>query len=277
VIKNEKGKFDAVTGFRRILALKSLGWNRSPMKDLSEEHLLASDLLLLNLYDNLSSRSFNDVEKGMILKRLRLHFSGEEIRKDFMPLLGLPSNESTRLLYEKLEDMDPDLKNSYADGELPLKTIKALLETDSDSRTSLFQWIKDLRLNFNQQLLFIENTQDISVNESKTVPQVLQEEPLLSIKEDPKLNNPQKAKRSLSYLRTRKFPLLTRSEETFEKMISSLDLPEKVRISHPPFFENSDYRLEILFRNGKVLGETVKKLNHLNELGRIGDPWEEDS
>ena len=99
----------------------------------------------------------------------------------------------------------------------------------------------------------------------------------MSIKEDQKLNNPQKAKRTLSYLRSRRFPLLTRSEEAFEKRISGLGLPERVKISHAPFFENPDYRLEILFRDGKVLGETVKNLARINELEGICDPWEEGS
>lgn len=275
VIGTAGGKKDVVIGFRRILALKSMGWESAPMKVLSGDELSPSDLLLLNLYDNLSSRPFNDVEKGMILKRLKPHFSGEEIRREYMPLLCLSSNESTRLLYEKLEDLDIALRTSCADGDLSLKTIKALLETNPDSRSTLFHWIKDLKFNFNQQLLLIENTLDISVREEKTIPQVLREKPLLSIREDKKLNNPQKVKRSLAYLRNRKFPLLTRSEEAFEKMISNLGLPERVKISHPPFFESPDYRLEILFRNGKVLGETVKKLARLNDLEGIGDPWEE--
>jgi hypothetical protein len=69
---------------------------------------------------------------------------------------------------------------------------------------------------------------------------------------------------------------LTHSEKVFEKMISNLSLPESVRISHPPFFEDPNYRMEILFRNGKVLGETVKKLARLNDLEGIGDPWEKE-
>ena len=67
------------------------------------------------------------------------------------------------------------------------------------------------------------------------------------------------------------------TEEAFEKRISGLGLPERVKISHAPFFENPDYRLEILFRDGKVLGETVKNLARINELEGICDPWEEGS
>jgi ParB-like chromosome segregation protein Spo0J len=277
VIEKTEDKKEVVIGFRRILALKSLKWEKAPMKVLSGADPISSDLLLLNLYDNLSSRPFNDIEKGMILNRLKSHFSGEEIRREYMPMLGLPSNESTRSLYEKLEELDMTLKNSFAEGDLSLKTIKALLETDPDSRAALFHWIKDLKFNFNQQSLFIENTLDISDREATTILQVLQKKPLLSIRDDPKLNNPQKAKRSLHYLKSRRFPLLIRSEKAFDKMISSLGLPERVRISHAPFFENPDYRLEILFRNGKELGNTIKKLARLNALEGIRDPWDEES
>lgn len=275
LVEDAAGTKDVVIGFRRILALKSMGWDRALMKVLSMDHQSPKDLLLLNLYDNLTCRRFNDVEKGMVLNRLKPYFSGETIRYEFMPLLGLPSNEPTRLLYEKLEDQDMALRRSCAEGELSMKTIKALMETDPDSRFTLFQWIKNLRFNFNQQLLFIDNTIDISIKEGEGVSQVLQSKPLIRIKEDTRLNLPQKAKYVLAYLKNRKFPFLTRSEEAFETMISNLKLPERVKISHSPFFEDPDYRLEIRFRDGKALGETVKKLSQLNNLEGLGNPWEE--
>lgn len=275
VVEGDGGKMDVVVGFRRILALKSLKCEKAPMKDLSDVGLSPLDLLLFNLYDNLSVRSFNDVEKGMILNRLKSHLPEKEILNRYMPLLGLPPREETRRIYEKLEALDPALKASRADEELSLKTIKALLETDPESRSVLFDWIKDLKFNFNQQLLLIENTRDISINENMTIPQVLREKSLTGVREDEKLNTPQKAKRVLAVLRSRRFPLLTRAEEAFEKKVSNLGLPEKVKISHPPFFENPHYRLEILFKNGGMLGETIKQLIRLTDLEGIGDPWEE--
>jgi hypothetical protein len=275
VVKGDGDCLDVVIGYRRILALKSLKCEEAPMKDLSDLGLQPLDLLLFNLYDNLSIRPFNVVEKGMILNRLKPHLSEEEILKGFMPLLGLPPHEEARKIYGKLEALDPELKASSAEGDLALKTIKALLETDPNSRGALFEWIKDLRFNFNQQLLFVENTEDISVMEEISVPQVLRDKSLMGVRGDEKLNTPQKAKRVLALLKSKRFPLLTRSEEAFEKEISSLGLPERVKISHPPFFEDSHYRLEILFENGRKLEETIKQLDRLSGLEGIGDPWEE--
>ena len=93
VIRGDGGKMDVVIGFRRILALKSLKCENAPMKDISDLGLSPLDLLIFNLYDNLSVRSFNNVEKGMILNRLKSHLPGKEIRKQYMPLLGLAPRE----------------------------------------------------------------------------------------------------------------------------------------------------------------------------------------
>ena len=273
--KNESGNMDVVIGFRRILALKSLKWVRAPMIDLSEKNFSALDLLLLNLCDNLAVRSFNDVEKGMILNRLKPHLSEKLLRKEYLPLLGIPARESIYHVYENLEELDNEIKVSLADGTIPFKTVKALQEIDPESRSILFEWIRDLRFNVNQQGFFIETTVDIAIKEGISIPQLMREPPMLKIREDTELNNPQKARRLLAHLRSRRFPLLSHSEKAFEQKICNLGLPDNVKISHPPFFESPDYRLEILFKSGKVLDETIKALAVLKELERIGDPWDE--
>jgi hypothetical protein len=191
-------------------------------------------------------------------------------------LLGIPARESIYRVYENLEELDNEIKVSLADGTMPFKTVKALQETDPDSRSILFEWIKDLRFNVNQQGFFIETTVDIAMTEEISIPQLMREPPMLQIRADKTLNNPQKAKRLLAHLRSRRFPLLSRSEKAFEQKISNLGLPDNVKISYPPFFESPDYRLEILFKSGKFLGETIKALAALNDLERIGDPWDED-
>ena len=274
VARNESGKMDVVIGFRRILALKYLKWDMASMIDLSEKKLSPLDLLLLNLYDNLTVRSFNEVEKGMALNRLKPHLSEKLLFEEFLPLLGIPSRKSICRDYEQFEDLDDEIKVFLADGTMPFKTVKALLDFDPESRSILFDWIRGLKFNVNQQILFIENTLDISLKEGISILQLMRESPMFKIRDDKTLNNPQKAKRLLAHLHSRRFPLLSRSEKAFEQKIKTLGLPDNVKISYPPFFESPDYRLEIRFRNGKGLGETIKALAHLESLESIGDPWE---
>ena len=90
------------------------------------------------------------------------------------------------------------------------------------------------------------------------------------------INNPQKAKNLLNFLKFRRFPLLTLCEKRFREKSTGLGLPDGVSISHPPFFEDPDYRLEIFFKNGKKLREKIDALGKVNGLESLGDPWKED-
>ena len=81
----------------------------------------------------------------------------------------------------------------------------------------------------------------------------------------------------LVFLRVRRFPLLTDSENKFDKMIQNLKIPDGVNITHSPFFERKNYCLEIVFDNGRDLKKTIDNLARIEGLKRIGDPWREDS
>ena len=275
VMKGRGGELDVVVGYRRILALKSLGLEKATCRDLSNSDLSTLDLLLLNLSDNLATRRFNDVEKGMILDRLILHVPRTEILDHYMPLLNLPSRESTLNIYLKLEELDYNIRVLFAENGLSFKTIQAFLEMDINSRAVIFKWLSNIKSNFNQQVQFIEYTSDISIREEKTISELLREKEFSEILEDNKLNNPQKAKLVLGVLKARRLPSLSRAEKIFQKNISGINLPDGAKINHPPFFETHDYRLEILFKNGKELKEKIDSLSNINELERIGDPWDE--
>ncbi len=77
-------------------------------------------------------------------------------------------------------------------------------------------------------------------------------------------------------MRGRRFPSLVKAEKAFEKKVSSLNLPKSASIHAPPYFEEPHYRLEVLFREGKDLMETINRLNLTEGLEELGDPWEKD-
>jgi ParB family chromosome partitioning protein len=274
VTRTSDGRTDIVVGYRRILALKSLQWESVPCVDLSDSGLSPLELLHFGLHDNLTTRKFNEVETGMILKRLTPHVSREEILDHYMPLLNLPSHASTLDFYLKLEDLDANIKKSIVEGALSLKATKLILDSDHKYHSTIFRWILNIKFNFNQQIQFLEYICDISIRENIPIPEMLSEEQLLRISEDQKINNPQKAKLIFDLLRSRRFPSLTRAEKAFKATVSRLDLPKGVRVKHPPFFEAPDYVLEILFRDGKDLKDKINALYRLRDLERIGDPMQ---
>jgi hypothetical protein len=230
----------------------------------------------LNLHENCVTREFNELEKAMILARLVHHIPREEVIHSYMPLLSLPSRKSTLDLFLNMEGQSHSIKRALAEGELSVKAFGALLEVESGFRSGLIKSMLDLKLTFNQQLQFIELTVDICTRDGIDVPELFNQAPFLGIMENERLNLPQKTKAALGLLRSIRFPLLTRSEESFQKAVSELGLPDRTRISHPPFFEGPDYRLEISFKNGRQLKDRINALNSLDGLEALADPWQEE-
>ena len=277
LIRNEDKTLDVVLGFRRIKALKSLGWERIPCKILQESEMSPLECLLLSLNDNLATRAFNEVEKAMVISRLSNWLEKKEVLENYMPLLGLSSQESTRVFYCKVEDqLNEDIKTSIIRGQLSLHAVRLILEMDDEAKTSVFKLMSELRFNVNQQKQLIDYISDIKHIDNRSVSDILETKAIQKICNDPQMNKPQKVSALLRELRSRIFPKLIDAEQTFKRMVSALDLPERVKISAPPFFESSHYRMEILFQNGEELKEKIERLERTKGLAELYDPWEKD-
>ena len=275
VVRGGEGRIDVVSGYRRILALKNIKIGEISCRDISDLGLSPLQLLLLNLHENCVTREFNEVEKAMILARLIQHIPREEVIHSYMPLLSLPSRESTLDLFLNMEGQSHIFKMALAKGEVSVKAFEALQEVKSGFRSDLIESILNLRLTFSQQLKFIELTVDICTRDGIDIHQLFNQTPFVEIMENEKLNLPQKTKAIFGLLKSVRFPLLTRSEESFRRAVSELKLPDKTRISHSPFFEGSNYRLEVPFKNGRQLKDRINILNKLDGLEALADPWQE--
>lgn len=277
LIENKNAELTVILGYRRVQALKTLGWDRIPCGVLSEAEVSPLECLFLNLYDNLATRNLNEVEKGMVLNRLHSQIPGKEMLEVYMPLLELPSNEPTLLFFIKLEqELDTEIKEYLVQKKISLQTVKMLLKMESDERSHVFNFMSNIKFNINQQKQFIDNIVDLTVIENKSAHELLNEPPLKMILVNKHSNNPQKAKAILKLLRGRRFPSMVKAEKAFKKKVSSLDLPKSASIHAPPYFEEPHYRLEVLFREGRELRETINRLTQSEGLDELGDPWETD-
>ena len=277
LIENGHGKLIIITGYRRIQALKSLGRDKTPCKILSKSDHSPLECLLLNLYDNIAIRKLNDVEKGMVLCRLENYINKTEILEQYMPLLDLPSHESTSLFFMKLEkELENDIKEYLVQGHLSLKIARMFLGMETEDRMRVFHLISSIKFNINQQGHLINFLTDLSRIHSISIQEILREHSFENIYSDTLLNNPQKAKALLYQLRVKRFPTLHQAEITFKNKILKLGLPKDIRINAPPYFEGPQYRLEILFKDGEELVGKIKSLSNIDDLKELKNPWEEE-
>lgn len=277
VRENTHGGLDIVAGYRRIETLKSLGAPEVPCRILPAT---TSDLecVLLNLYDNLSIRTLNDVEKSMVLNRLRGFVRQEEVIERYMPLLNLRPRLSLLTYYSTLEEFEAPIKMGIARKSLSPQTVRALQAKDHDVRLTLVEWILKLNFNFNQQKYFIEYIGDICIRDNIDVPDIFKDAAIVKMAREQGVNPPQKAKYVLEYLRNRRFPRLSRAEKLFQSRVSQIKLPKGVSLRHPPHFEGTDYLLEIAFNDGGTLMKKINELVVSQDLAGMRDPdWNHET
>ena len=273
ITRDREGTPVIITGYRRVIALKSIGSRTAPCIDLSDMGISPFEQLLLNLYENLTVREFNPVEKGMILNRLSGHVQRRDLDLQYARLLQISGAKEMDTLIRIERELDKRTKEYIAFNNLSLKTIGLILEMDIISRSSVLEWISSLGLNLNQQFKFIDYLVDISIKENIKIPNILDHEIYQNLFQDRELNIPQKAKKIIDLLRNRRYPLLSDSEKSFSRKVSALNLPDDIQIQHPPYFESGDYRLEIIFKSGRDLKEKIRALAAIKGLEGLNDPW----
>ncbi len=275
LVIEKEGRKQIISGYRRILALRSLGWKTVPCRVLTSSEFSPLECLLLNFFENISFRKFNEIEKAMILNRLSSHIEPDEILAHYMPLLDLPSKVSFLNFYCRLDrELEDPVKEAVIKEKLSLRTAKAFLDMPGAAKRHLFNLLSNVTFNKNQQRQLIEWLIDISHSDKVCMSSILQEGIYEKIISDSRMNNPQKANALLKALRSRLYPRLCMAEKTFKKTVSSLNLPERTRLRHSSFFESPEYCMEIRFQDGRDLGRKIEKLSKMKGLLNLNDPWE---
>jgi ParB-like chromosome segregation protein Spo0J len=268
--------FTVVAGYRRLLAMRELGWTDIACRILPGD-LLPLDALLFNLYDNLTARRFNPIEKGMALERLTRYLTNEEIVHNYMPMLELPSNMHTLKQYLSLEDLDDVIKASVAAGRLSMKVIELIHTLSKEDQWEINQLFTSLKWSVNLQWQAALWIMEIAGREGRSARGVIRDERIAAMAENDKMNSPQKVRAIVRELKEWRFPSIVESERSFKKAVSDLHLPSKVRVIPPAFFEGVDYKLEIVFREGKELREKLETLSRADGLEQIALFWKADN
>ena len=275
VYRNAEGIIEIVTGFRRILALKELGIKVIDCFDLTYSGMSPLDMLKFAIYDNLSTRNFNLVEKSIILNNLISLVNNIDSIIEFISLLNVNIRDYELIL--KIEGMDKSIKEPVSDGSLNIKALEHLFQLSTDNQLICVSWIDNLKLNYNQQIQFIDYIADISRIEKIPIKNILNEQYYLNLlAADNKRNIPQKAKELLDNLRERRNPDYHKYQQIFEKKIRKLQLPKNIKIKHPRYFESEGYQVEIEFKNGSDLKKSLETLSGRVGLENIEDPWKNE-
>jgi hypothetical protein len=139
-------------------------------------------------------------------------------------------------------------------------TALMLDEMGTETSTLLADMFRDLHLSHSKQREILINIDDIVRREGIDANVILKDATLLALLSDPETDRVQKSNMARSYFRSKRFPLLTRTEETFQKELKKLTLGNNIRFQAPSGFESREFVFTLGIENLEDLESAIKHL-----------------
>jgi ParB family chromosome partitioning protein len=261
VFPTAKRKYIIVSGFKRVAACRRLG------NVTIRAHRLTSDtpperLAEIAICDNASQRPLNLVESSRALTLLAGQVRDSSIREQITRRLGLPEHAAVRDRIMRLCRMPDTIQAGILEAGISLNTALMLDDLGTANGVILAQIFSDLHLSHSKQREILIHLDDIARRDGMGMDVLLMDAELQALLSDPDTNHVQKAKRVRQFIRAKRFPLLTRTEETFQKESKKLSLGNNIRLSAPSSFESREYVFTMSVNRLEDLESAIKHLQN---------------
>lgn len=267
VLQTKGVSFRIVCGFRRLEFLRDEGiFKTNAFIREAEENPYS--LFQRSLFENLTSRDLNLVEKAKIIDRLLNTFekSKIEINREYFPFLGLGQNNKWFDWLSSLLVMPQEIQISFMKGDLSLDLIDFFSGIEAGLQLNLLNLFNEFQVNKNKQKEILHLLQDLLKNEACTLDGFLTHSYLSELKQA-KMTPSQKADKFFQWVSEWRYPMYSRAEKSFKKWISEQKISPLVDFQHSPFFELKKYDVRFSFRNSEDLERIIEKLNQIRQAG----------
>ncbi len=265
-----QGRYQIVCGFQRMKILAHAGLDRIPAALLSL-HVCDRDAFLLALYDNLSHRHFNPVEKSIVLDKLRQFFAIETILDEYHPLLGLPPLRPVFDQHCSMLSLEPRVKEAVASGRFREKLAFKLVDLPPGHRVAVANLLLELRFTKSEQEEVVTTIVEIVRRERISIEELLRAEEVGRVLSCERWNSTQKGQRIRDYLRRRRYPRIAQAEGRFLELRRKLSLPEHIRLEPSPRFEEGPARVLIECDTHEQLKQSLGTLSSLLAKSELKD------
>jgi hypothetical protein len=251
-----------VCGFRRARALRQLGCSRIFARILSNEACDKTRVFGLALWDNISHRQLNGLEKARVLFKLKdfCGISEEILIKIYLPLLGLMPHESVLHAFLSLNGVRPGLRRCLAEGRLTLSSTEILAKAPSQAQDNFSSLMAKVQLSASSQRKVLGLLEDLSAVADVQLHAPLDLPEVSAILNDSRLSPFQKGDRLYEILYRLRNPRLSQALERFNAQKKLLGLPGSIRLTPHPFFETADVHVEFDASNKERFQELAAAL-----------------
>ena len=260
--------FAIVTGFRRLEIAKRLGMVAVNCFVL-EKGISHENLFLLALNERVGKRELNPAEKAILVgKAVSLFGKGRSI-KEILPLIGLEPSEKILSQYLAVSKLSMNILEKLATGELSIQGALELCKIDEKDRAKIVEILVKLGCSASIQKEIVVYCKEIGAREKKAPGQIIEEPQVREILDDPELNRREKTNLLRTYLRKKRYPLITKREAEFRKKLSKLSLPSGITIKPPQYFEGNRWSIELVFWSPEELNKKVSAVERVIKNGSI--------
>ena len=255
-----EGTYSVICGYQRILACKKLGQISIDARVIDGPN--DEETLLLVLHDNLASRGFNEIEKGIVLKKfMDIGYSYDRLAAEITLLLEIPPNKNIIEKYLSVLRLDNEIKQSIARSELELERAFLLITLDDAEREVVYRFLfKESITNTNEAKEAIRNLHDLKLIKKIEMEELLLSDEISHIISDNKSNKRQKGEKLCSLIKSMRYPSIRTKEDEFDKSCRELKLDNDVRVNHSRYFEGDEIRITLKAFNEEKLGCNLERL-----------------
>ena len=262
IILRGKGQYQVVSGYRRVLAARSLGWNEIRATIYAPDELSVAAGFSLNFYENLGTRRFNLIEAAMVVRGFTTHCGKREkqIREDVLSLLGFQSGNKVLQALQALMFLAQEWKELVVKKEISLLNAAKIASFSLLDQKSLYNVLSELKLGENKLREVLVMAEEICKREKISPSGLFASESFASLGQDGELNTAEKTEQFRKALKARRFPEFTRLEEQFFEYKKKLSLPPQIRLSPPEYFEGDKLKVTFGFRSSEEFRFILEKL-----------------
>jgi ParB-like nuclease domain len=246
ILLDQKPQMAIVCGFRRIHALKQIGSHQAFARVLSDKDFDAARAFELALWDNLSHRQLDPLEKARVLFKLKnmCGTPNDRLVRVYLPLLGLAPNANVMDNYILLNGIHHNLRQCLIEGRLTHASLECLAELPTQIQEYMASLMSRIRLSASLQKKILNLLDDLASMTGGPFDAPLKSPQVMAILEDAGLSPFQKGEKVHGSLYRLKNPRHSQAVDRFLAQKKLLKLPGSIQINARPFFEEPGLHIE---------------------------------
>jgi len=246
VLLKSDQSYRIVCGFRRLNALRQLNTPTVFARILESGSSGSLDFFDLALWDNLSHRQLDPLEKARVLYKLKNDFgvSDRMLIRIYLARMDLKPHKQVLRAHMVLHESHPDFRGHFKEGRLTQASMEYLSTVSSTSREIIASSLAKIHLSSSLQRKIFRLLDDLAAIAGAEPGKALEDPQVREVLNNPRLSPAQRGEKMYAILYRLRFPRVAQAEKLFMERKQSLGLPGSVRITPDPYFETPDLYVE---------------------------------